>query len=129
MGSGWAKIRPQRGRWSVAHRRFPGARAVVSLSLSILVSRWAAAQGYEIVQAFNASQGGPFVGLTEGPGGSLYGVDVGGGIAGSGSVFALDPDGGGGFTYRVVHFFTGMDGWSPHGRLILAPDGYFYGTT
>jgi uncharacterized repeat protein (TIGR03803 family) len=72
--------------------------------------------------------------LVQGPDGNFYGVTgAGGGYPCfdtpdfCGTVFKLTPTG----TETILHAFRGApsDGWSPHGALLLASDGNFYGTT
>jgi uncharacterized repeat protein (TIGR03803 family) len=81
----------------------------------------------------------PVGGLVQGVDGSLYGVtEVGGsnncldsyccdnGYGGYGTVFKLTPQG----TLTTLHIFSGgADGAFPEAKLLLASDGYLYGTT
>ncbi len=69
----------------------------------------------------------PLGGLAEGPDHSVYGTTEYGGANGDyGVVFQLTPAG----VYTVLHSFSGStDGNTPRGRLLLASDGYLYGTT
>jgi uncharacterized repeat protein (TIGR03803 family) len=57
--------------------------------------------------------------------GNVYGSAIGGNKAGNGLVFQISPKG----KYKVVHQFTGTDGSSPNGGLILDEAGNIYGTT
>jgi uncharacterized repeat protein (TIGR03803 family) len=57
--------------------------------------------------------------------GNLYGTTRNGGIADSGTVFKLSPDG----SETVLHNFTGADGQYPFGGLVRDASGNFYGTT
>jgi uncharacterized repeat protein (TIGR03803 family) len=71
----------------------------------------------------------PSTGLTLGKDGFLYGMTAGGGDYGGGVIYKVDRPG---TTFAVVHSFNGPanDGAMPwHGRLVLATDGNFYGTT
>ena len=63
----------------------------------------------------------------EAPDHNFYGTTTYGGANGNyGVVFRLAPDG----AYTVLHSFSGAsDGNSPRGKLLLASDGYLYGTT
>ncbi len=60
--------------------------------------------------------------------GRIYGTSSGGECA-RGIVFVLDPNGSGGFSFRVLHSFCGSDGSIPYGGLVVGPEGYFYGIT
>jgi len=57
--------------------------------------------------------------------GNLYGATTGGKKSGNGLIFQISPKG----KYKVVHQFTGTDGSSPNGGLILDEAGNIYGTT
>lgn len=91
---------------------------------------YTAVPGSTAVQAPN----GP---LTLGADGALYGALRGGGMAGSGSLFKINPDGTGftalhSFAAPVTsttypYFSTNTDGMAPL-SLVQAGDGYFYGT-
>jgi uncharacterized repeat protein (TIGR03803 family) len=63
--------------------------------------------------------------------GNLYGTTTGGGSAGSGTVFEVSPQSGGGWTEQVLHNFTsiGGDGTFPYSGLIFDKSGNLYGTT
>ena len=59
--------------------------------------------------------------------GNLYGVTLGDGAYGRGSVFKLTPSGGG-WTYTDLHDFTGgSDGQAPYGPLAIDGAGNIYG--
>src|SRR5579872_142104 len=74
---------------------------------------------------------GPYVGLTLGNDGDLYGTtDMGGdpncsAPYGCGTVFKIDAAG----ILTTLHTFEGPDGSAPQGSLVEAVDGTFYGTT
>lgn len=61
--------------------------------------------------------------------GNLYGVTYQGGDNARGVVFELIPGGGGKWAEKVLHSFTGQDGYGPFGRLIFDAAGNLYGTT
>jgi uncharacterized repeat protein (TIGR03803 family) len=68
--------------------------------------------------------------------GNLYGTTAGGGnplcdfdSAYCGTVFALTPNGSGGWTENIIYKFSGSDGWEPNGGLIFDQSGNLYGTT
>jgi uncharacterized repeat protein (TIGR03803 family) len=81
---------------------------------------------------FHSFAGGPTDGaypiapLLRGADGSLYGVTLGGGTYGFGTVFAITPAG----SETVLHSFAGgtLDGELPESPLILGQDGNFYGS-
>ena len=70
---------------------------------------------------------GPFGSLVELEDGSWLGTGSFGGrrVGGLGAIFRLDPSG----EVETVHAFSGKDGATPAGGLLLARDGHVYGTT
>lgn len=73
--------------------------------------------------------GGPNSGVVRDSAGNLYGTAVDLGSNNEGLVFKLAPSGGG-WTYTVLHEFTGGDdGDYPIGGLVLDAQGNLYGTT
>ncbi len=67
--------------------------------------------------------------LVAGPGGTLYGTTSQGGISNVGTVFRMNA---GGTGYTNLHHFSGVgtgDGGNPYAGLVLATDGFLYGTT
>ncbi len=88
--------------------------------------------GYTVLKYFpglygvgtNSDGAAPVAGLTLG-GDTLYGVTVGGGVAGCGNIFKLKTNGAG---FTDLHDFLHSDGAFPHNALLL--DGStLYGTT
>ena len=77
-----------------------------------------------LVNGLNADGANSFAGLLL-AGSTLYGTTLSGGANGEGSLFALNINGTG---YKVLATFAGSDGESPEATLVLAPDGYLYGT-
>jgi uncharacterized repeat protein (TIGR03803 family) len=65
--------------------------------------------------------------LVTGPDGALYGVATGGGANSRGTIFRISRNGSEYTNLR--HFAGGSDGANPQTPLLLASDGYFYGTT
>jgi len=73
-----------------------------------------------------ADGGTPFAGVILDSAGNLYGTTVGGGTAGDGVVYKLDPAG----QETVLHNFTGGDdGNTPWGGVVLDSSGNLYGAT
>ena len=86
----------------------------------------------EFLTSFSADNGTTLEGgLTQGGDGSFYGVASAGGRFGRGTLYKMTPDG----TVTVVQTFSGLGASQPYnpgvpmGSLLLASDGYFYGTT
>ena len=69
--------------------------------------------------------GSPSSGLVPASDGNFYGVTLGGGTYGQGTVFRITPSG----TLSVLYSFSGSDGVNPDAGLIQASDGNLYGTT
>ncbi len=63
----------------------------------------------------------------QGADGALYGTTEGGGAQFEGTIFKLNPDGNG---YSILYSLhsSGPDTHDPQAGLLLAGDGYFYGT-
>ncbi|HLZ41358.1 MAG TPA: choice-of-anchor tandem repeat GloVer-containing protein [Candidatus Sulfotelmatobacter sp.] len=58
--------------------------------------------------------------------GNLYGTSAYGGDFNSGTVFRVSTPGG---AIKVLHSFTGSDGYNPDSPVVQGSDGYLYGTT
>ena len=80
-----------------------------------------------VVHAFSAVTGAyPLAALVKGADGFLYGTTYSGGANDFGTVFRLEPP----RTLRVLYSFRGgATGAYPAGPLLLASDGFLYGTT
>jgi MYXO-CTERM domain-containing protein len=88
--------------------------------------------------AINTDGAYPSAALIEGSDGLLYGTTQAGGPNGTGAVFRLSTDGS---DFQLLHAFgeitsaaqafpaTNVDGAAPLGDLLLAADGFLYGTT
>ena len=86
------------------------------------------ADGVEtILHVFNQTDGqNPTAGLTIGADGAFYGVTPTGGLQfGKGTIFRITADG----QFTMLHQFTGGDGSTPFGELLLGQDENLYGTT
>jgi uncharacterized repeat protein (TIGR03803 family) len=82
---------------------------------------------YDFCSLSNCADGEyPVTVLIEGADGSFYGTTQSGGASGWGTVFKLTKAG----TLTTLHSFDLVDdGAAPYGSLVLAANGYFYGTT
>lgn len=79
---------------------------------------------YTVLRRFTAGQ--PQFGLVQNSNGWLYGTTTGDGAYNAGTIFRIATNGTG---FQVLHEFAGgTDGEGP-GRLVLGPDGMFYGCT
>jgi uncharacterized repeat protein (TIGR03803 family) len=83
-----------------------------------------------ILHSFNASNAdgeSPYGGLVEGTDGNYYGTTQLGGANTQGTAFRITPAG----VVKILHSFgsTSTDGRQPEGKLYLASNGKFYGTT
>jgi uncharacterized repeat protein (TIGR03803 family) len=86
---------------------------------------------YRVLYGFDGSEAqgsAALAGLTEGPGGLLYGTTELGGLWGQGTLFRLDREGA---ALEVAHHFGGSagDGGNPTGELVQGSDGLLYGTS
>jgi uncharacterized repeat protein (TIGR03803 family) len=84
---------------------------------------------YAVLHRFNgiARDGSsPKAGLLRAKDEALYGSTHTGGSYNGGTVFKLNQDGSG---YRVLHDFSGADGYEPVAALVEGRDGMLYGTT
>ena len=122
-----------------------GTCRIVALPLALALlagaaSAQAASPVFSTLYAFSDQNGDgayPFAGVTIGQGGILYGATEVGGIIGGactfgcGTVFEVQPSGGGAWTETVLYEFTGSngDGSGPEGTLVIGKDGTLYGTT
>lgn len=87
--------------------------------------------GFAIVYHFQQSGSqarNPAAGLIEDPSGRLYGTTQNGGSYGRGTVFRVNRDGSE-FTVLLSFSGSGLHGRSPAAPLVLASDGFLYGTT
>jgi uncharacterized repeat protein (TIGR03803 family) len=83
---------------------------------------------FSTVYSFTGGSDGsmPLAGLIQAGNGILYGTTFGGGMSGYGSIFQTDTSG----DLKTLYSFSGgTDGNGPEASLLLANDGYLYGTT
>lgn len=85
---------------------------------------------FQTVRAFTATVGDPqwgFGPVLQASDGVLYGTSGRGGQYGVGTVYRMQPDG---TTFKVLKSFsnTGVDSTKPQSGVMLASDGYLYGT-
>jgi len=107
---------------------------VLVATVAFLVSSTAPSGGQALYKTirpfgiFELSSATPIGALVEGTNGSLYGASEEGGQFGVGTVFRLNKDGS---QFAVIMSFQGTngDGSSPWGGLLLASNGFLYGTT
>ncbi len=112
-------MRVHRGSWSFALVLLAALFLVLPASSSL-------AQGYTAIHSLDVSEGNsPRGALVQDGNAKLYGTAPFGGEHGLGSVFKLDPDGN---NFVVLHSFNTTDGANPYAPLILAGDGFLYGT-
>jgi hypothetical protein len=84
-----------------------------------------------VLYSFQSQSDGMFPegGLTMAPNGVMYGT-TSNNPGGTGSVFSLTPNGGGGYAFQTLYQFTGgADGGNPVSRPIIDSSGNLYGTT
>src|SRR5207237_4341846 len=67
----------------------------------------------------------PISGVVQGKDGNFYGTTTAGCTSNQGTVYKMTPSG----TVTILHSFDGNDGVYPHGELVEAGDGNFYGVT
>jgi uncharacterized repeat protein (TIGR03803 family) len=104
----------------------------VSASLALAPSSAKAAWKEATLFSFNGTSGsGPEGSLIADAKGNLYGTTGQGGKNGDGTVFKLTPPTGSktAWTHAVLYNFSGIDGKSPGGSLVLDSAGNLYGTT
>ncbi len=96
--------------------------------LFLAVAVLSPAQTFTSLHSFKGPDGAnPYTSFAQGPNGILYGTTIDGGPDGSGSIFAMDTFGD---VLPLWNFCSNCsDGQFPVAPLVLAPDGYLYGTT
>lgn len=104
--------------------------AIVLCTVLLLGTATSAAAGFKVIHTFrDKPAGGPCSTLIADSVGNFYGTACSGSGRGVGAVYELSPLSGGNWAYRVLHVFTGADGNTPQGKLLLDSAGNLYGTT
>lgn len=104
--------------------------AIVLCTVLLLGTATSAAAGFKVIHTFrDKPAGGPCSTLIADSVGNFYGTACSGSGRGAGAVYELSPLSGGNWAYRVLHVFTGADGNTPQGKLLLDSAGNLYGTT
>jgi len=124
----WARIHTAR------HVSRTASKLIASLALAFftcIAIQTAQAQRYTVIHNFTGQQDGafPFTGVTIDAGGNLYGTAFGGGDAGFGTIYSLNPSGSGWVFSRLYSFSGVSDGAGPFARLVIGPNGAFFGST
>src|SRR3954468_5808279 len=89
-----------------------------------------AAQTFRTLHSFTGPEGShPYAGLVQGLDRNLYGTSTDGGAYGSGNVIRITSSGEVTSLYDFCAETNCPDGQFPVSTLVMAPDGYFYGTT
>jgi uncharacterized repeat protein (TIGR03803 family) len=111
-----------------SHLRRISLFALVIPAFLLLAPLAASAQGYLVVHSFDSPLGAnPNAPLLQNPGdGFLYGTTSAGGANADGTIFKMDANGN---NFAVLHDFNTTDGSQPESGLILASNGFLYGTT
>ncbi len=121
---------------------FPGnLRARLALAMifaTVFATRGTQAQTFTVLHNFTGGGDGssPYAGVTVDATGNLYGTTIHGGVTGGscgalgcGVVFKLTHKAAGWTLNPIYTFSGGSDGAFPAARVIIGPDGTFYGTT
>ena len=116
-------------RSEATHLRF--VVCLIVASLAACGEAFAQGRAYETLGSIPPRESGtPSGRLLALPDGRLFGSTTNGGrYFHGGSLYALTPDGAGGFTFEELHAFAGPDGRMPRHGVILGSDGRYYGTT
>lgn len=112
-----------------------GVAGAVVLTVGLALAPAASAQTYSVIHDFVGPNDGanPLAGVTLDTAGNLYGTASTGGARSCGTVYRLQPSGGG-WTLSLLYNFQGQswgqsDGCAPYARVVFGPDGNLYGTT
>jgi len=100
---------------------------LISAMLAVLQGQALTQPAFNVLVNFDSTNGAnpAYMSLVQGEDGNFYGTTGSGGTADVGTVFRVVPGG----TLTTLHSFSGTDGSSPISGLVLATDGFFYGTT
>jgi len=117
----------------------PALALATAFALTVVLTLSAQAQTFTVLHTFTGGADGanPDAGLTIDKAGNLYGTAAGGGYTGGdcafsggcGTVFRLSYKGSGWIFTPLYSFHGGSDGAFPEARVIIGPNGSFYGTT
>lgn len=105
---------------------------MIMLCAALLLETTASASDrYKVLHSFlDLPAARPCSTLVSDSAGNFYGTTcVDDSVVRAGAVYELSPSSSGGWSYHVLHAFTGADGDSPSGRLLLDTAGNLYGTT
>ena len=105
-----------------------GLAAFCLLAAALCPQSARAQSNLEIMASFPTPVPAPAGRLLAAADGSLFGTTPTGGLYGLGSIFALRPDGLGGFTFEELFSFSGAEGQPPTKGMSAGSDGRFYGT-
>lgn len=83
---------------------------------------------FDYTSFYNTNGEMPAASLLRDAAGNLYGTAVYGGTHGTGTVFELAAQAGGGYTFKVLSEFGGADGANPYGTLVMDGHGNLFGT-
>src|SRR3954447_5285418 len=100
---------------------------LLASTLGLSIASTADAAKTTILHRFDGSDGtNSQTALTLGPDGRFYGTTLAAGEFNRGTVFAIDPATG---AFATLYHFANNEGSDPYGQLMLASDGFLYGTT
>jgi uncharacterized repeat protein (TIGR03803 family) len=102
---------------------------MIFITLALVPGGWAATK-YKVLHSFDGKDGVyTSSSLILDVSGNLYGTTFFGGAYGSGSVFQFTHSENGKWVEKVLHSFTGKDGYAPGAGLSFDAAGNLYGTT
>jgi uncharacterized repeat protein (TIGR03803 family) len=104
-----------------------GCGTIYSLALHSRNGTWTATESVVLNFQGGNDGSGPKGTLVAGPGGVFYGTTSQGGTNSNGTIFSLTKQHGK-WIKSILHNFTGADGGSPSGTMLLGSDGALYGT-
>lgn len=105
----------------------PGCGTIYALTVHDTGGTWSVAEKVLVNFQGGNDGSGPKGTLVAGPGNVFYGTTSQGGIFGNGTVYSLTKQSAK-WVKTILHNFSGADGGSPSGALLLGSDGALYGT-